>query len=270
VPGLESTRYTVLFAAGVSVVCALMVATAAVGLRERQEVNAVLYKQKNVLLAAGLAQPGQSLTAAEVQKVFDQRINVRAVELKTGQLVPENSFDAKTYDQRKARNDTALSSAAPPNEAQVARVPRYGTVYQVKAADGQIEQLVLPVEGMAMWGTVYGLLAMDRDAITVRGLTFYEQKETPGLGGEISNPKWQALWVGRKAFDAHWVPQLTVIKGTAGPPEKDPHHVDGLSGATITSNGISRLVRFWLSADGYGPYLKSLKSPKSSNAAAPA
>jgi Na+-transporting NADH:ubiquinone oxidoreductase subunit C len=260
VPRLDSTRYTVLFAAGVSVVCALMVAAAAVGLRDRQEVNAVLYKQKNVLLAAGLAKPGESLSAADVQKVFDQRINVRAVELKTGQLVPETTLDAKTYDQRKARNDPAMSSAAPTNPAQVARLPRYGTVYEVKAADGKTELVVLPIEGMAMWGTVYGMLAIDRDANTVRGLTFYEQKETPGLGGEIANPKWLALWVGRKAYDANWTPQLQVIKGTAGPPDKDPHHVDGLSGSTITSNGITRVVRFWLSTDGYGPYLKSLRA----------
>ena len=119
---------------------------------------------------------------------------------------------------------------------------------------------MLPIEGMGMWGTVYGFLAMDRDGNTVRGLTFYEQKETPGLGGEISNPKWQALWVGRKAFDANWAPQLAVIKGQAGPPDKDPHHIDGLSGATITSNGITRVVRFWLSAEGYGPYLKTVRS----------
>jgi len=260
VPRLDSTRYTVLFAAGVSVVCALMVAAAAVGLRDRQEVNAVLYKQKNVLLAAGLVKPGQSLSAADVQRLFDQRISVRAVELKSGQLVPETTLDAKTYDQRKARNDPGMSSAAPPNPAQVARLPRYGTVYQVKAADGQTELVVLPIEGMAMWGTVYGMLAIDRDANTVRGLTFYEQKETPGLGGEIANPKWLALWVGRKAYDANWSPQLQVIKGTAGPPDKDPHHVDGLSGSTITSNGITRVVRFWLSSDGYGPYLKSLRA----------
>jgi len=260
VPRLDSTRYTVLFAAGVSVVCALMVAAAAVGLRDRQEANAVLYKQKNVLLAAGLAKPGESLSAADVQRIFDQRITVRAVELKSGQFVPETTLDAKTYDQRKARNDPGMSNAVPPNPAQVARVPRYGTVYEVKGADGQTELMVLPIEGMAMWGTVYGMLALDRDANTVRGLTFYEQKETPGLGGEIANPKWQALWVGRKAFDASWSPQLQVIKGPAGPPDKDPHHVDGLSGATITSNGITRLLRFWLSADGYGPYLKSLRA----------
>ena len=259
-PSLESTRYTVLFATGVSVVCALLVSAAAVGLRERQDVNALLYKQKNVLLAAGLAEPGRDLSAAEVQKVFDRRISVRGVELQSGRLVDEAGFDAKGYDQRRARNDPALSRAAPPNDAQVARLPKIGTVYQVKAADGSVEQLVLPIEGMGMWGTVYGFLSIDRDGNTVRGLTFYEQKETPGLGGEIANPKWQALWVGRKAYDANWAPQLAVIKGRAGAADADPHRIDGLSGATITGNGITRLVRFWLSAHGYAPFLEQQRS----------
>ncbi len=261
-PRLDSTRYTILFATGVSIVCALLVATAAVGLRDRQEVNALLYKQKNVLLAANLLKPGVSASAAEVQALFDQRIRVRAVDLQAGQLVPEDKFDAKGYDQRKARSDPALSRAVAANDAQVARVPKLGTVYQVMAAEGVVEQVVLPIEGMGMWGTVYGFMSFDRDGNTVRGLTFYEQKETPGLGGEIANPKWQALWVGRKAFDANWSPQLMVIKGRAGPPEKDPHRVDGLSGSTITSNGITHVLRFWLSADGYAPYLKTVQNAK--------
>ncbi len=259
-PKLDSTRYTVLFATGVSIVCALLVATAAVGLRSRQEANALLYKQKNVLLAANLVKPGETKSTAELQTIFDQRIKVRVVDLKTGQLVPEDQFDAKGYDQRKARNDPALSRAAAPNDAQIMRLPKYGTVYQVAGTGGQVEQMVLPIEGMGMWGTVYGFLALDRDGNTVRGLTFYEQKETPGLGGEISNPKWQALWVGRKAYDAQWAPQLRVIKGQAGPAATDPHQVDGLSGATITSNGITRVVRFWLSPEGYAPFLKGLKT----------
>jgi Na+-transporting NADH:ubiquinone oxidoreductase subunit C len=252
----------VLFATAVSVVCALLVATAAVGLRARQETNALLYKQKNVLLAASLLKADESASVAEVQAIFDRRISVRAIDLKSGQLLAENQFDVKGYDQRKARNDPALSRAIAPNDAKVTRLPKVATVYQVKAADGSIEQLVLPIEGMGMWGTLYGFLSLDRDGNTVRGLTFYEQKETPGLGGEIANPKWQALWVGRKAYDAHWSPQLAVIKGRAGPPAQDPHHVDGLSGATITSNGVSRVVRFWLSAEGYAPFLKSLQTPK--------
>ncbi len=110
-----------------------------------------------------------------------------------------------------------------------------------------------------MWGTLYGFLALDRDGKTIRGITFYDQKETPGLGGEIGNPKWQALWVGRHAYDANWEPKIAVIKGNAGPPAQDPHRVDAISGATITSNGVARLVGFWLSNDGYGPYLKRFR-----------
>jgi Na+-transporting NADH:ubiquinone oxidoreductase subunit C len=125
--------------------------------------------------------------------------------------------------------------------------------------DGKPEQVVIPVEGLGMWGTIYGFLALDRDGNTVRGLTYYEQKETPGLGGEIGNPKWQALWRGRKGFDDQWNARITVIKGQAGPADADPLRVDGLSGATVTSNAVTRLMQFWLSDSGYGKFLKRFR-----------
>jgi Na+-transporting NADH:ubiquinone oxidoreductase subunit C len=255
----DSTRYTFFFAAAVCVACALLVSVAAVGLRDKQEVNARLYRQKNVLLAAALVKPGQDLPDRELLAIFDQNIRIRLVDLKTGALLPEGKMDEKNYDQRRARNDPQMSRAAPPNEAQIQRVPNYASVYLVMSKGGTVEQVVLPVEGVGMWGTCYGFIALDRDGNTVRGLTFYEQKETPGLGGEISNPKWQALWHGRKVFNAQWEPKLTVIKGHAGPPDQDPHRIDALSGATITSNGVARLMAFWFSKDGFGPYLKRFR-----------
>lgn len=263
-PRLDSPRYTVLFAAAVSVVCAALVAGSAVALRSRQEANAQLYKQKNVLLAAGLAKPDESLTDAEVARRFERRIELRAMDLAKGELVAADKFDVRGYDPRKARSDPRQSRPAPPNEARLARLPNLQTVYLVKAPGGGVEQVVLPIEGMGMWGMLYGFVALDRDGNTVRGLTFYEQKETPGLGGEISNPRWQALWVGRKAYDAAWEPKLTVIKGRAGPPQQDPHRVDGLSGATITSNGVAHVMRFWLSRDGYATYLARLRAGSAS------
>lgn len=258
-PARESTAYTVLFAVAVSAVCALLVSATAVGLRDRQQVNALLYQQKNVLLAAGLADPHVKLSREQVLSIFKERIRVRGVELASGRLLPEDGFDATAYDQRRARNDPKQSKAVPVNDARVERVPQVGLLYQVLDRDGTLEQLVLPVEGMGMWGTMYGFLAVGSDGNTVHGLTFYEQKETPGLGGEIANPKWQALWVGRRVFDANWQPQLTVIKGTAGPPSQDPHRIDGLSGATITSIGVARMLQFWLGADGYAATLKALR-----------
>jgi Na+-transporting NADH:ubiquinone oxidoreductase subunit C len=259
VPKLDSTRYTFLFATAVCVACALLVAVSAVGLRERQETNARLYRQKNVLLAAGLVQPGADLPDRELLSIFDKSIRIRLVDLKTGELLPTGKIDEKSYDQRRARNDPAQSRPAPANASQIPRLPNYAAVYMVVGRGDQVEQVVLPIEGVAMWGTVYGFIALDRDGNTVRGLTFYDQKETPGLGGEISNPKWQALWLGRHVYDAKWEPRLTVIKGQAGPAAQDPHKVDGLSGATITSNGVARLMSFWFSPDGFGPFLKRFR-----------
>ena len=253
-PKLDSTRYTFLFATVVCVVCALLIAVSAVGLRERQETNALLYRQKNVLLAAGLVKPGEDLSAKELVRVFDENIRIRLVDIATGELVPLETQDPKDFYQRKARDDPAQSRVAPPNNAGVSRLPTWGAVYFVMQGD-DVRLVVLPIEGAGMWGPLYGILALEPDGNTVRGLTFYDQKETPGLGGEAGSPRWQALWRGRKAYDENWEPRIVVIKGSAGPPEQDPHRVDGLSGATITSNGITRMMAFWLGREGYGPFL---------------
>jgi Na+-transporting NADH:ubiquinone oxidoreductase subunit C len=255
---LDSPRYTVIFATVVCVVCALLVAVAAVSLQPRQAANARLYMEKNVLVAAGLAQPGQRLSIAEVDRIFAERIRPRLVDFASGELVPEDDLDARGYDQRRARNDPAMSREAPPNNAGVSRMPSKGIVYFVMK-DGAVDQLIIAVEGLGMWGTIYGFLSLALDGNTVRGLTYYDQKETPGLGGEISSPAWLALWRGRKGYDDQWNARITVIKGEAGPPEQDPLRVDGLSGATITGNAVTRLMQFWLSADGYGKFLQKFR-----------
>lgn len=260
---LNSTRYTILFATVVSLVCALFVSVAAVTLQPRQKANARLYMEKNVLVAAGLVEPGAAVGRQEVETFFQRDIKVRLVDFASGDLVPAERIRPRDYDQRAARNDPAASRVAPPNNAGIGRMPKYGVVYFIMKA-GQVEQVVLPIEGLGMWGTIYGFMSLDRDTRTVRGLTYYDHKETPGLGGEISNPAWLALWKGRKAFDEAWRAAIDVIKGSAGPPASDPLHVDGLSGATITSNAITRLTRFWLSEAGYGKFLERFREGGSS------
>ena len=255
---LDSPRYTILFAAAVCVVCALMVSVAAVSLQPRQKANARFYMEKNVLVAAGLLKPGEDASVREVERFFEKDIQARLVDFATGELVPQDKMDARRYDQRAARSDPATSRVAPRNTAGIGRMPTYGVAYFV-VKDGKVEQVVIAVEGLGMWGTIYGFLALDRDGNTVRGLTYYDQKETPGLGGEIANPVWQSLWKGRHGYDDQWNTRITVIKGQAGPADKDPLHVDGLSGATVTSNAITRLMQFWLSNDGYGKFLKRFR-----------
>jgi Na+-transporting NADH:ubiquinone oxidoreductase subunit C len=256
---INSTRYTIVFATIVCVVCALLVSGAAVTLQPRQKANARLYMEKNVLIAAGLVKPGDAVDRQQAERYFQTEVKARLIEFATGELVADEKINARDYDQRAARNDPGASRAAPPNNAGVGRMPTRGVVYFVLKG-GQVEQVVIPIEGLGMWGTMYGFMALARDGNTVRGLTYYEHKETPGLGGEISNPSWLALWRGRKGYDEQGQPRITVIKGTAGPPETDPLRVDGMSGATITSNAVTRLTHFWLSDDGYGRFLKRFRA----------
>ena len=251
---LDSPRYTFIFATVMCVVCAALVSVAAVSLQPMQKANARLYMEKNVLVAAGLVKPGEDVTLADVERIFKSDIQVRLVDLATGELVPDEGGNARNYDQRAARSDPAASRVAPANDAGLKRLPKRGIVYFVMR-DGKVDQMVISVEGLGMWGTIYGFLALDKDANTVRGITYYDHRETPGLGGEIGNPAWQALWRGRKGYDDQWNTRITVIKGPAGAPDTDPLRVDGLSGATITSNAVTRLMRFWLSGEGYGRFL---------------
>jgi Na+-transporting NADH:ubiquinone oxidoreductase subunit C len=106
-------------------------------------------------------------------------------------------------------------------------------------------------------------LALDKDTTTIRGITFYEHGETPGLGAEIENPKWKALWIGRKAFGEGWQPAIKIMKGQGGSPDLDPHRIDALSGATLTSRGVQNLVNFWMGDSGFGLYIRKFREQRS-------
>jgi Na+-transporting NADH:ubiquinone oxidoreductase subunit C len=255
----HDARYTILFAGAVCIVCAILVSSAAVSLSGLQEQNAKLDKQENVLFAAGLAKPDEHLGAKEIQQRFET-VKPVVVDLETGEEVSD--VDPAAYDQQKAKNDPAMSSEAPPNESAIRRLPKYAVVYHVLGDAGQVKMIVLPIEGYGLWSTLYGFLALDADTTTVRGITYYQHGETPGLGGEVDNQAWKALWIGRKAFDESWQPAIQVIKGRAGPPAEDPYHVDGLTGATLTSRGVTNMMHFWLGEDGFGPYLEKFRRGK--------
>ncbi len=131
------------------------------------------------------------------------------------------------------------------------------TVY-IARADGQISHYIFPVEGKGLWSTMYGFLALSPDFKTVRGMGFYEHGETPGLGGEITNPRWLASFNGKTAYNDRLEPKLQVIKGQADPAsESAEYQIDGLSGATLTTKGVDQLIQFWLSDEGYLPFVKS-------------
>ncbi len=248
----RSVGYTLLFATLVCIVCAVVVSGSAVQLKERQDVNVLLDKQSNVLEAAGMRMPGEQLPPEVIEERF-ATIEAQVIELATGEI--RDDVDPATFDQKKAAQDPATSEKAPDNLARVQRVPNLALVYLVKGDGGEVEKYIFPVEGKGLWSTLRGFIALEADLQTVAGITFYEHKETPGLGGEVDNPGWKSLWPGRKIFGPDGEPEIEVVKGRAGPPAEEPYKVDGLSGATITSRGVSYLVQFWLGPEGFGPYI---------------
>ncbi len=251
-----SVIYNLLFSAAVCGVCAVFVSGSAVSLKERQDANKLLDKKKNVLQAAGLLGAKEKVPAEEVEKRFSS-FRAVVIDLETGEEAPE--VDAATFDQQKAKKDPARSREAPANPSLVKRFPNHVLVYEMADDAGRLEAVVVPVEGYGLWSTLLGFLALDKDTRTVRGLAFYDHKETPGLGGEVDNPRWKALWPGRRAMDESFTPKIEVIKGPAGKPEDDPYRVDGLSGATITSRGVTNMMALWLGPDGLGPYLEQVR-----------
>ena len=107
---------------------------------------------------------------------------------------------------------------------------------------------------------MYGFIALDKDLITVSGITFYAHGETPGLGGEIDNPRWQKIWRGKQAYDPQGDLTIEVLKGKVDPSSANAEHqIDGLSGATLTTRGVDHMTKYWLGDNGYGLFLKNMR-----------
>jgi len=144
--------------------------------------------------------------------------------------------------------------------ASIIKMPKFVAIYKVNGDDG-IDKFILPIYGKGLWSTMYGFIALDKDLHTIKGFTFYEHGETPGLGGEVDNPKWKSQWVGKQAFDENWNLKIEVLKGLVDPTsDKAIYQIDGLSGSTLTTRGVSNLVRFWLSEEGYQPFISKLRA----------
>jgi len=235
------------------IVCSVIVSAAAVVLKPAQEANKSLDRKRNILQAAGMLEEGRS-----VEEQFAD-VEERFVDLSTGQFTDDVPPD---YDQRAASKDPSRSRDIPTDEdiAKIGRQADVAEVYLVRGDDGDVEKIILPVHGYGLWSTLYGFLALEADGNTVAGLGFYDHGETPGLGGEVDNPRWKMQWPGKKVFRDDEV-ALKLAKGAVDPSDPDePWRVDGLSGATLTSRGVTNLVTFWMGDEGYAPFLENLRN----------
>jgi len=249
----ESTRHNFAVTATLAVVCSLLVSVTAIGLNDRKEANRELDRKRNILAVAGLYDE-----AVPVDEAF-AAIETRVIDLETGEYVEDGQVP-EDYDQRLALSSPKLSEKVPADEdiAGISRKEKYSYVYLVKDGD-RISQVILPIRGRGLFSTLYAYLSLDADLETVHGITFYEHGETAGLGAEVENPTWTAKWPEKKMYGDDGSVKLSVVKGVVDPaaPNAD-YQVDGLSGATMTSNGVTRLVHYWFGENGFGPFLAKL------------
>ena len=242
-------------------VCSFLVASATVGLRPIQRVNQQLDRKKNILRAAGLYKKGVS-----VDQLFSV-IEPKIIKLSNGKFMSDKEINPQNFDQRKTALNPQTSRELKKDEdiAGLRRLENYSLVYLVKKA-GKLSQIILPIRGKGLWSTMYGYVALNADLSTIRGITFYEHGETPGLGGEIENPDWQAGWRGKKIYNPNGKVGIKVVKGVIkATGQAAQHQVDGISGATLTSNGVDKLLHFWFGNYGFKPFLERMKRTKLGN-----
>ena len=249
----DSTQKTLLVALIMCFACSIIVSAAAIVLRPTQEANAALDRKRNIAEVAGLLKAGGDVEAAFAN------VETRIVNLETGEFTDE--FADTEYDQYAAARDPQLSIALDKDQdiASIGRRARYAEVYLI-GGDDDFQQIVLPVHGLGLWSTLYGFISLNSDLTTIAGLKFYDHAETPGLGGEVDNPNWQSKWEGKLAYDNSGNVQIEVVKGVVDSGAQNAaYQVDGLAGATLTSRGVSQLLRFWLDEQGFGPFIEKLK-----------
>lgn len=257
----DSLAKTLTVALLVALFGSILVSSAAVLLRPRIEANLEQERQRNLMEIV------QRLPGVEelFERVEDAAVEAFVVDLATGAI--DRTLRAQDVDPRSAARDVGRSIAIPPDRdiAGLKSIGRYEVVYLVRA-NNELRLVVLPVRGQGFASTLYGYLGLAGDANTVVGLGFYEHGETPGIGGQIDNAEWRGKWQGKKVHDPEGQLRIGVTRGTL--PPNDPaalYQVDGLTGATFTSQGVNNLVRFWLGDDGFGPFLSRIAEERDSS-----
>jgi Na+-transporting NADH:ubiquinone oxidoreductase subunit C len=172
------------------------------------------------------------------------------IDLDSGEFI---EGDPLMFDERRDARDVEKSDKPENDIAGINRRAHNSVVYIVRNGAGEVETVVLPIVGSGLWDLMFGYVGLEADLNTVKSVIYSDHKETPGLGAEVMNPKWKALWPGKKIFDQSGEPAIKLVKG--GAKADDINGVDALSGATLTSNGVTNTLQFWFGEEGYGPFI---------------
>ena len=247
----ETPIKTIGFVLIVCLVCAALVSISAVQLKPLQVANKLLDQQTKILETAGLL----DVAGDDIVATFNRYVDAKMIDLDSGEFI---EGDPLLFDERRNSRD-ATKSEKPDNDiAGIHRRSNNAVVYLVRNDEGEVNTIVLPIVGSGLWDLMYGYVGLESDLNTVRSVVYSDHKETPGLGAEVMNPKWKALWPGKKIYDDKGEPKVHLVKG--GAKANDIHGVDALSGATLTSNGVTRTLQFWFGEEGYKPFIAKYRS----------
>jgi Na+-transporting NADH:ubiquinone oxidoreductase subunit C len=241
-----------------AVVCSFFVSASVVLLRPIQLNNKLLERSGNVLSLTGLMPADGEIGDERLLELFKE-LDARVVNIDDATL--DSKFDPYTFDGRRAAADPELSVVIPPGEdiASLGRRSRYKIIYLVWK-DDKVDRVVLPIRGAGMWSMIYGYISLESDFNTIAGVKFYEQNETPGLGDQIAKAHWQEIWVGKQLYDEQGEMLFRISEGPVKMGASGAEfQVDALTGATVTANAVTALMRYWFGPDGYGPLLEGLR-----------
>ncbi len=250
----ESAVRSLLVAAAVAFFCSLLVSAAVIYLRPIQLAWAELGRSRLILELVGLTSGDLQLTDREVAARF-REVDVKLVELATGRF--NESRDPLTFEPLDVLllAEAGVDIPAALDTARLGRRAALAPVYLL-VDDGAIQAVVLPLWGQGMWAPMHAFLALDGRCSTVRGIALAEHGETPGVGDRIELPAWRASWTGLEARDEAGQVMLAPRGSGLLPATQEPMHAfDAISGATVTVNAVTQMVRYWLGAHGFGPFL---------------
>jgi Na+-transporting NADH:ubiquinone oxidoreductase subunit C len=245
----ESFGRTVGFVFVVCIVCAALVSFSAVTLKPLQTANKLLDQQTKILEAANLLE-SSGKDAKSIVAAYNKFVEAKMIDLDSGEFI---EGDPLMFDERRDARDVEKSDKPENDIAGINRRAHNSVVYIVRNGAGEVETVVLPIVGSGLWDLMFGYVGLEADLNTVKSVIYSDHKETPGLGAEVMNPKWKALWPGKKIFDQSGEPAIKLVKG--GAKADDINGVDALSGATLTSNGVTNTLQFWFGEEGYGPFI---------------
>jgi Na+-transporting NADH:ubiquinone oxidoreductase subunit C len=242
----RSNTYIILFSLVLTIVLGGLLSLASVGLRPAQKIAEELSTKRQILSAVMEVDPN-----ANVLPIFDARIKSVVVDSE-GNIVDADAEGNPLDDA--SRIDIERQYKLPP---ETRLYPVF--MFHEEGDPENVTGYIFAFYGNGLWNNIWGYVALETDMNTIAGAVFDHAAETPGLGARITEQQVENRYIGKKIFnDQGELMSVDMLKRENNPPEAlDEHHIDGLSGATITAKGVNRMLENYFQY--YLPFIKKLK-----------